>query len=969
MARTIATILNLRDLFSPQLQQTVNKTKEFQKELQHAQNNVSGFKNKVSSSFLSLKSSVVGLGIGLASGLNMQSMIASAQAGQKATAQMNSVLASTKGVAGMTKDELLNLATAQSRVTTFSKGTTMAAENLLLTFTGVSKKTFPDTIKAAQDMSTVMKTDLNSSVMTLGKALNDPATGLSKLTKQGVNFTESQKSQIKAMVAVGDTAGAQKLMLAELNKEFGGSAKAAASTLPGQIAIIKQSFAGLGGSIATTVLPYVTQFATFASDKLPPAIAAIGSVIKNISPLIAGIVKDMGQIITNLIPSFGTGTNNLQKTIQNLISNGLGAVKDVFDWIAQHGEITRVAIVGIGTAFAGWKIASSAMGVISWIEKIKKTADSFKTLSKGGSILKALFGLPPTVTIIIAAITAVAMVAYLVISHWTQVKTFFTGLWTWLKQEFNKFLIWLKTFMSGWGGVLLIALNPFIGIPVAIILHWNQIKTFFTGLGTWLVMKWTNTMAWFATLPGKWYAYGSNMFTSFKTGIATIVAGIGIWISNAFTGFVSFFTSLPGKAITWAKDMLDGFIRGIENKIADVKKGASNIADTIRKILHFSTPDEGPLKPYATWMPDFVNGMNQGIVTTTPNIVKGVTNMATNMTSPISSFVSANNGLGINSVQELSAGISSQEGNAVATAQSLASKILQGVKDIFGIHSPSRAMGTVGINFMQGFINKLKSSNIGDVVKKVFGNIASLANGELGGSLSSIVSNFINTGDLKGLGGMLQGVMQNGLGFLSGGGNIGQWISTAMALTGVSSDWMGPLQEIIQHESGGDPNNINTYDINAQEGHPSKGLMQLIDENMQDFHLPGLSNIYDPISNIAAGIRLIQHDYGSIYNVPGIKALARGGSYVGYANGGVATQASIFGEAGAEMAIPLKRNNPRSNQLLNQANTIINGNSGQNKQGINVYVVIQGNVIGNEEFADEVGSTIATRVLTKLENM
>ena len=98
-------------------------------------------------------------------------------------------------------------------------------------------------------------------------------------------------------------------------------------------------------------------------------------------------------------------------------------------------------------------------------------------------------------------------------------------------------------------------------------------------------------------------------------------------------------------------------------------------------------------------------------------------------------------------------------------------------------------------------------------------------------------------------------------------------------------------------ESGGNPRAINNWDSNAKKGTPSKGLMQVIDPTFAAYARPGFNkNIYDPLSNILASIRYAISRYGS---------LARAYRGHGYANGGIATKPSIFGEAGAEMAIPL----------------------------------------------------------------
>lgn len=101
--------------------------------------------------------------------------------------------------------------------------------NMLRTFTNVKGEAFEPALESALDLSAAMGTDLQSSVVLVGKALNDPVKGLTALTRVGVTFTQQQKDQIRAMAEAGDVAGAQKLIIAELQKEFGGSAKAMAT--------------------------------------------------------------------------------------------------------------------------------------------------------------------------------------------------------------------------------------------------------------------------------------------------------------------------------------------------------------------------------------------------------------------------------------------------------------------------------------------------------------------------------------------------------------------------------------------------------------------------------------------------------------------------------------------------------------------------------------------------------------------
>jgi WXG100 family type VII secretion target len=118
-------------------------------------------------------------------------------------------------------------------------------------------------------------------------------------------------------------------------------------------------------------------------------------------------------------------------------------------------------------------------------------------------------------------------------------------------------------------------------------------------------------------------------------------------------------------------------------------------------------------------------------------------------------------------------------------------------------------------------------------------------------------------------------------------GNVQEWIKEAIAILrqngiNVSDADAQAIWQIIQHESGGNPKAINNWDSNAAAGHPSKGLMQCIDSTFQAHKLPGHDDIWNPVDNIIAGVRYSISRYGSMENVPGVKAIHGGGHYVGY---------------------------------------------------------------------------------------
>ena len=162
-----------------------------------------------------------------------------------------------------------------------------------------------------------------------------------------------------------------------------------------------------------------------------------------------------------------------------------------------------------------------------------------------------------------------------------------------------------------------------------------------------------------------------------------------------------------------------------------------------------------------------------------------------------------------------------------------------------------------------------------------------------------------------------------------GGSGVDRWrgIATqALRMTGqYSASNLNALLNQMRTESNGNPNAINNWDINAKNGTPSKGLLQVIDPTFRQYAMPGHnSNIYDPLSNILASIRYALSRYGSLGNA------YRG---VGYANGGIITKQhmAMVGEGNKEeVVIPLtgsglKRS--RAMQLLAYASAKLNKQS------------------------------------------
>ncbi|MBQ1093971.1 transglycosylase SLT domain-containing protein [Streptomyces sp. B93] len=102
--------------------------------------------------------------------------------------------------------------------------------------------------------------------------------------------------------------------------------------------------------------------------------------------------------------------------------------------------------------------------------------------------------------------------------------------------------------------------------------------------------------------------------------------------------------------------------------------------------------------------------------------------------------------------------------------------------------------------------------------------------------------------------------------------NLDGWIRESLDIMkskGIPGTYHG-LHRNILRESSGNPNAINDWDINAINGVPSKGLLQVIPPTFQAYHVPGTSwNIYDPVANITAAANYAADRYGTIDNVFG----------------------------------------------------------------------------------------------------
>ena len=216
---------------------------------------------------------------------------------QKAIAQVEAGLLSTGNAAGFTSEQLQKMAADLQKTSLFGDEEIMKnATAQLLTFTNITGEQFAKTQEIALDLATRLDGDLKSASIMLGKALNDPLANLSALSRAGIQFSEDQKEVIEKLIVTGNLAEAQTIILEELERQYGGSAKAARDAGLGGVEALKNKFSDLTEQIGERLVPIVTKLAEFLVgllekfDKLDEGtkdtIVTFGLVLAAIGPIL-----------------------------------------------------------------------------------------------------------------------------------------------------------------------------------------------------------------------------------------------------------------------------------------------------------------------------------------------------------------------------------------------------------------------------------------------------------------------------------------------------------------------------------------------------------------------------------------------------------------------------------------------------------------------------------------------------------
>ena len=176
----------------------------------------------------------------------------------EATARLEGVWRATGGAAGVMVGALKNQALELQRLSGVSDETVMAAQTALQSYTSVTGDTFSRVIELAADFQ-AMGEDMASAATNLGRALEKPAEATRSLRSLNIMLSDATEEAINKMVEQGDVAGAQAIILKEVESRVGGMAERMGSEAPAAAKKLREEIGnlqeGIGGMISGAFMP------------------------------------------------------------------------------------------------------------------------------------------------------------------------------------------------------------------------------------------------------------------------------------------------------------------------------------------------------------------------------------------------------------------------------------------------------------------------------------------------------------------------------------------------------------------------------------------------------------------------------------------------------------------------------------------------------------------------------------------
>lgn len=257
---------------------------------------------------------------------------------------------------------LVGVADELGKATLFDQEDFTRGFKLLTSFKSIGTESYERVALAAADLSTLVGTDLNSSFLQLAKALEDPARGLTALTRSGTTFNEQQRTQIKTLVESGQKAQAFNLVLKAIEGQAENAAKAAGSAgFAGAMDTLGENFRKFQEVVGQQAEPAATAF-----------VKALSGVFENLSkvnPQFFSAVGTLGKLAISLgivVAAY--------KTLKTAIA-AAAAAKAFLLSLTGIG-LAKIALAAGATALVYSKLNESVEETATQLEEQQKKTDA-----------------------------------------------------------------------------------------------------------------------------------------------------------------------------------------------------------------------------------------------------------------------------------------------------------------------------------------------------------------------------------------------------------------------------------------------------------------------------------------------------------------------------------------------------------------------------------------------------------------
>lgn len=302
------------------------------------------------------------------------SLVKAAYESQKVMKQTEAIITATGGAAGLTAKDVSDLAESLSVKTGVDDEAIQSSLNLLLTFKQVRNEVgrgndiFNRAAQATLDLGNVFGST-DAAAKMLGKALSDPVRGVTALARAGVNFSQQQREQIKTLVATGQTLQAQKMILAEVESQVGGTAAATATGFDRMKVAIGNAAEDLGNIL----IPYVERFSQYVIDKVLPVVQRFSDIV-GAQGLGAGIKFLSGEFL-NATANMGAFGNAVLAVIAAFTALRLVMLAATVAQVAFNVALFANPIGIVVAAVIAFGVALVALAV-----RFKVVRDAFKSI-------------------------------------------------------------------------------------------------------------------------------------------------------------------------------------------------------------------------------------------------------------------------------------------------------------------------------------------------------------------------------------------------------------------------------------------------------------------------------------------------------------------------------------------------------------------------------------------------------------